>query len=459
MILSRYFDKGDYGTYKQVLYVYSTLLTIFLLGLPRTFSYFLPRVPIEQAKGMIDKLNLLLLLAGTAFSVVLFLASNLIASWMNNADLAVALRLFSPVPLLMLPTQGLEGVLSTYRKTQFMAIYTVLTRVLMLVCVALPVVIWNCGYKEAIIGFDIASLLMFLMAWALKYYPVRHERRERCQVSYKEIWQFALPLLLGSIWGLIINSADAFFVSRWFGKRIFAEFSNGAMELPFVGMIVAATTTVLSPIFSRMSSSKEDLRGEMFPLWKSAFAKSGMLIYPILLYCIFFADTLMAALYGEQYRVSGIYFQIKNLSLFFSIIAFGPLLINVGKVKLFTRVHFWCAVAVVVLEFLCVEFVKSPVALIGVSTMCRIGLVMALLVGVARYFGTSLGKLFPPVLWKILALSVGILAVVRGAAHWVDANAWIVLIASGVIYVVFYLAFARCLKIDYWSIVKPLLDK
>ena len=29
MILSRYFGKGDYGTYKQVMYVYNTLLTIF----------------------------------------------------------------------------------------------------------------------------------------------------------------------------------------------------------------------------------------------------------------------------------------------------------------------------------------------------------------------------------------------------------------------------------------------
>ena len=29
MILSRYFPKEDYGTYKQVLYVYTTLLTVF----------------------------------------------------------------------------------------------------------------------------------------------------------------------------------------------------------------------------------------------------------------------------------------------------------------------------------------------------------------------------------------------------------------------------------------------
>ena len=43
IILSRYFDKTDYGTYKQVIYVYHTLLIVFTLGLPKTYSYFLPR--------------------------------------------------------------------------------------------------------------------------------------------------------------------------------------------------------------------------------------------------------------------------------------------------------------------------------------------------------------------------------------------------------------------------------
>lgn len=44
MVLSRYFNKSDYGTYKQVLYVYSTLLLVFTLGLPKTYAYFLSQV-------------------------------------------------------------------------------------------------------------------------------------------------------------------------------------------------------------------------------------------------------------------------------------------------------------------------------------------------------------------------------------------------------------------------------
>ena len=58
MIFSRYFLKEDYGTYKQVMYVYNTLLTVFTLGLPRAYSYFLPRVKEAQAKDLIKKLQI-----------------------------------------------------------------------------------------------------------------------------------------------------------------------------------------------------------------------------------------------------------------------------------------------------------------------------------------------------------------------------------------------------------------
>ena len=54
-ILSRYFDKAEYGTYKQILYVYTTLLVIFSAGLPRVYAYFLPRYSLEEGKAIVWK--------------------------------------------------------------------------------------------------------------------------------------------------------------------------------------------------------------------------------------------------------------------------------------------------------------------------------------------------------------------------------------------------------------------
>ena len=70
-ILSRYLSKADYGTYKQVLYVYNTLLVVFSLGLPRAYSYFLARVPIEAGYSIVRKINLMFLIIGIVFSLFL----------------------------------------------------------------------------------------------------------------------------------------------------------------------------------------------------------------------------------------------------------------------------------------------------------------------------------------------------------------------------------------------------
>lgn len=123
MILSRYFDKGDYGTYRQVMYVYNTFLVVFTLGLPRAYSYFLPRVPTGEAKDTISKITYLFIGLGIIFSLLLFFGSPLIAVFLKNPDLKYAIKLFSLVPVFMLPTMGVDGILASFKKSQYIAIH------------------------------------------------------------------------------------------------------------------------------------------------------------------------------------------------------------------------------------------------------------------------------------------------------------------------------------------------
>ena len=462
MILSRYFDKADYGTYKQVLYVYNTLLSVFTLGLPKAYSYFLPRVDNNQAKSLIKKLTNLFFLLGSIFSILLFAGATIIARWMNNPDLALALRIFSIVPILLLPTMGLEGILSTYQRTKFMALYTVLTRTFMLMCVALPVMFFNVGYIGAIIGFVVSSAISCALALYLKYLPVRNEGDEQSSISIREIFRFSLPILYASLWGTIIHSADQFFVSRYFGREVFAEFANGSTELPFVGMILGACSAVLSPIFSRMSHERVDPKKEVFPIWMSVFEKTAKLTYPIVLFCWFFADSLMTVLYGGKYEVSHQYFRIKLLTYFFTLIVYAPLLINIGKVKYYARVHMWTAIVVVVLEYISVITVKSPYAISIVSMLCQFGKAIALLWAVSRYFGTHLYELFPiKLILKIILPSISFLLLERWVMAQLLENASPLLFFTIglLVYVVVYYIYSVIIKLDYLSIVKPLFKK
>ena len=461
MILSRYFNKADYGTYKQVMYVYSTLLTIFTLGLPRAFTYFLPRIELSQSKSLIRKITNLFFLLGSIFSLLLFVFAPQIADFLKNPDLTKALRVFAVVPFLMLPTMGLEGILATFKQTKFIALYNILTNVFKLLCVALPVMIWDLGYVEALWGFVVASFVTFLLALYLKYYPVRKEGNEKCPITFKDIFKFSIPLLTASLWGIIISSADQFFVSRYFGNEVFADFSNGSMELPFVGMITGACATVLSPIFSRMSHEKVDPKKEIYPLWMSVFEKTAKLIYPIVIYCMVFADVAMAVLYGQKYVTSDNYFRIKLIANFFTLIVYGPLIINIGKVKYYSRVHMVTAIVVVALEFISVKTIHSPYAISWISVLCHVGKIFAMLFMVTKFFGVKFHQLFPlKLIGQILIPSAILLLVER----WLlmdlcHLNNLIVLIVSLVVYGGLFYGYSILMKMDYLGLIKPLIKK
>lgn len=460
MILSRYFEKGDYGTYKQVLYVYNALLTVFTLGLPKAYSYFLPRVERSQAKNLIKKITNLFLLLGFFFSITLFVGASQIADWLKNPNLTYGLRLFSVVPLLMLPTMGLEGILATYRKTMFMTFYTIITRSVMLLCVSAPVILWNGDYVDAIIGFDIASVVAFIMALYFKYYPVRAEGNKDCEVSYHQIFSFSLPLLFASLWGVVIHSADQFFVSRYFGTEVFAEFSNGAIELPFVGIIISACAAVLSPVFSRLSHEQVNFQKEVMPLWMSVFEKTAKLIYPLVLYCIFFADLVMVLMYGEPYQVSATYFQIKLMANFFTVISFAPLIINTGRVKYYQNVHMYGAIVLVVLEYLSILFFNSPYVLTTVSVACHIGRIICMLWVVAKMFDVKFYQIFPvALLFKIMLPSIVILTGIRILCDSIGQyvrNSILLFATTFVAYFIIYFIYSLFAHIDYKSIIKPL---
>lgn len=462
MILSRYFNKADYGTYKQVIYVYTTMVTIFTLGLPKAYSYFLPRVKINQAKSLIRKLTRLFLLLGSIFTVVLFLGAGVISDILKNPDLKEAIRLFSVVPMLTLPTMGLEGILATYRKTQFLTIYTITTRIFMLCCIAIPVMLFDLGYMQAIMGFVVSSAVNCALALILKYYPVRDAGNEKCEITIKEIFQFSLPLLYASLWGMLIHHCDQFFISRYYGNEVFAEFANGSTELPFVGMILSSCAAVLSPIYSRMSHEKVDPRKEVYPIWLSVFRKTAMLTYPLIVYCWFFAEEIMAFLYGGQYDVSYIYFRIKLFTYIFTLIVYGPLLINIGKVRYYSNVHAWTAVIVILLELISVYTIKSPYAISVISLLCQIGKALALLWASALYLGVRLHQLFPI---KLIIQIVLPSALFLSSEHWLliklfpSMHVVLLLCLSLSIYVIVYYIYSMNVKIDYVGIIKPLLKR
>lgn len=461
MILSRYFAKGDYGIYKQVMYVYNSLLVIFTLGLPRAYSYFLPRVPLAEAKDTIKKITNLFFLLGIIFSLALFFCSPLIALVLKSPDLEYALKWFSLVPLFMLPTMGIDGILATYQRTQFIAIYKGLSSMFQLLCVSIPVIFFDGTYISAIVGFTLSSFLIFIVALYLKNMPIRKAPKSKSSITYKAVFRFSLPLLYASLWGVLMNAADQFFISRYFGKEVFAEFSNGWLDLPFISMIVGATSIVLLPAFSKMINEDEKAYEQIRLIWTNVFSKTAKIVYPLLIYCWFFADIIMIVLYGNNYSNSGIYFRIRLVMNLLSLIAYGPLMLAMGATKHYAKGIAYGAISLVLLEFVLVTIFHSPYVVAIASVLCHIGVVFFMLFYVANFLHITLINLFPlKLMIKILFSSILILLVLYYLfVVFLDLDNLLILSASFIIYILLYLLNSFFMKIDYLSVVKPLVRK
>jgi len=457
-ILSRYFTKLEYGTYKQIIYIYTTLLIIFTAGLPEVFSYFLPRYEIKAGKYIVWKITKTLFLSGLIFSVFLYIMSGTIAKFLNNPELEKGIKAFSPIPFLLLPTLGIEGIFSSYKKTIFIGIYNTVTRFLMLLFIVLPVIFFRGSYITAIYGWVIVSFISLFIAFYFKGIPFRGINVEKALLSYKAIFTYSLPLVMASIWGIAIRSADQFYISRFFGPTVFAEFSNGFIQLPFVSMVTGATSLVLMPLFSKMIHDKSDLN-QLIAVWRSALFKSAIVIYPIVIFFIFFANDIIILLFSKAYESSIIYFRINMALNLFNIIVFSPLLFALGKTKVYATIHMLLAVAAWSLEYLVVFIFNSPIAVAIVSVFLGIFAIIIFMGYISRIIKVDLHNLIPfRELFKILSHVSIITAIIKYGIFSLRINS--PAMESGIaaiLFVFLLLLTSKIFGLNYLDSVRPLL--
>ncbi len=459
-ILSRYLDKAEYGTYKQILYVYTTLLIVFSAGLPRVYAYFLPRYNINEGKAIVWKISKVLFLAGVLFSVFLFLFSGCIADILKNEKLAYGLKVFSPMPMLLLPTLGIEGIFSTYKKTLFLAIYNTLSRLLMLIFIVVPVILIKANYIIAIYGWLIASLIIFVMTYFFKGIPFKGVESKAAKLELKEIFAYSIPLVFASFWGIAIKAADEFYISRFFGANVFAEFSNGFIELPLVSMITTSTSVVLMPVFSRVIHENKGVE-ELVVTWKSVLNKSAMIIYPIVIFFMFFSTEVMVLMYSDVYVESGQYFRINMVLNFFNIIIFFPLMLSLGATKFYSGLHAFIAILAWIGGYLIMIIFNNPISLAIFSVSLSIVKVMIALVYVSKRLNVKVYELFPvfQMLKIILHTCVVMFTVTFFLKIAAIENSLINLIIAGLLYAMLVLMTGRFLKLNYLEFLYPLLNK
>ena len=454
-VLGRFFTPEQYGTYRQVLYVYHTLLLLFSLGMPRAYSYFLVRMSVEEGAAFVAKMRRLFFGLGGAMAVLLYGGADAVAQAMGNTELAPALRIFAPTPLLLMPVLGIESLLVALDRTRLNVLYVLVNRLTTAVGVLLPVTVWNMGVEGAVGGFVAAGVLNFGVGTLVERLPFRHVGRRPTRVSVREILAFSLPLFTAGVCGFVIVSVSPFFIGRYLGAAQFALYVNGYVELPVAAWIVGATSTVLLPLFSRM---QHDGRSgfEMVGVWRGVIVKSAKIIYPLSLFCCVFATPIMECVYGTAYRDAGLFLQIITPVNLLRVAPFSPVLFALGRGGDFSRAHFVTALVLIAAEAICVRWFPSTAAIAAIQTLCTAGCLLGCLAAVRAAVGVGWRQLLPATaLSKLLVLSL----VASGASRFImgSVGGWGGLIGAFFLASAFYAFLCALCGIGYADLLRPLL--
>ncbi|WP_411893497.1 oligosaccharide flippase family protein [Winogradskyella sp. A2] len=460
-ILSRYLDKQEYGTYRQVIYVYTMLLVIFSAGLPKIFAFYLPRYSLSEGKAIVKKVSLVLIVCGLVFSFFLYFFAGIIAAILGNNELERALQIFSPVPVLLLPTLGIEGIFSTYKKSVYIAIYNTVTRIIMLLFIVVPVVIFESSYIHALYGWIIASVFTLVLAFIFKGIPFKGIKNVKTDLRLKQILAYSLPLVMASLWGVAIKSSDSFYISRYFGAEVFAEYANGFIDLPFVSMITSSIAVILTPIFSKQIHENSD-KNLLLKSWRKTIERSAILIYPLIIYFIIFSEDIIVFLFSNKYVNSSYYFRINLVFNFFNIIVFVPLFLATGRTKLYAKVHMFLAVIIWVTGYLVIILFNSPIAIAINSTIINIFKILIFVYLGSKILNIRFLSFFP---FRKMGLSflqsvLIMFPIYILESYLIDIEQGIIKISvTFIMFCSLILVTSSIFKIDYYSIIRPFFKK
>ena len=315
-ILARVLTVDDYATYRQTLLAYVFISPLLILGLPEVLYYFLP-IEKERARGVLRENLLLLGIMGVVFSLFLFCGGNRLLAWrFGNPALERTLMIFAPYCLFMLPAVALDSCLLARDRVTHVAIFNVLSRIVLLVTVITAALIWRSS-TATIIAVVVSAAVTLGPAVALMYSATKDTQTDISWAGARAQLKLSVPLALAGMVAMLSEHIDKVIVSsmsigRYDLKEV-AVYLNGAIELPLIDVVTASAMCVILPDLA--TSFKEDRLGDLLVLWRRTAEKCLTILAPAMAFVLVMAPELMTVLFSSTYTESAYPLRIYALLL------------------------------------------------------------------------------------------------------------------------------------------------
>jgi len=333
--LARSLSLVEYGTYGQTILVISLLQGIFAFGLSKVIFAFLANEEFDQKEVFYANLVSALIL-GLTTVVVLWLVNPLISFQFNNPSLEKLLPIYAcSLPFVMVAT-SLNSSLIFFEKVKESAVISVVVNLFKMGLVMAAIQFYDSLYLVfvALVAVEVIRTIASMI-----FIPkqIRNGLKIKPALSFLQI-KIGWPLGIATMLGTLIYSVDGYMVSALLDVKEYAIYRNGAFQIPFISSIYGAVTAILLPDVSKFFA-KKDFKSILI-LKRKVITNTALLIFPLVIFCIFFSKALIITYLSDKYVASFPIFMVYNLVLLARFTSYDDLFIASNNNNRLPKIYF-----------------------------------------------------------------------------------------------------------------------
>jgi O-antigen/teichoic acid export membrane protein len=307
MVLARVFDPHDFGTYKQLSLLYTTLYLIAPLGMAESLYYFVPRER-DGAGPIVANTLLFLGAAGGAAVLLLVVVAPTVVVQFSNPDLEAYRWLVGLFVALTVASSLLEIVMISRRQYPLAASTFALSDLARTACLVLPALLWR--RLDAVFAGAVAfGGVRLLATLAYSFGSFRGTFRPNLAALSRQL-AYAVPFGAAAILEVVQGNLHQYVVAHAFDAATFAVYSVGCLQVPIVDLLAGSAGNVL---MVRMAESQQHA-GAARALWLDTTAKLALVLLPLFGLLVVSSHDLIVLLYTDVYGGSARVFRVFCVS-------------------------------------------------------------------------------------------------------------------------------------------------
>lgn len=303
VILARIFDPAQFGTYKQLFLVFTSVYLIAQVGMATSLYYFIPQAPQHAGRYAANSL-LFLGMTGSICLGGLLLFAPLVARWLSNPVLTAYIGWIALYTFLMMISSALEIVMIARRRFSAAAATYAFSDLARAAAIILTVLIFrDIGWllKGAVLVAlvrAITTVAWFRREFGVEFRPDMFLLRQ--QLGY------ALPFAAAVVVEILQSSVPQYAVSGMFDPATFAVFAVGCLSIPLVDVTASPTCDVMMVAMQEKLAAGIGGRGPqaILDIWDDTTSKLALVFFPLATFAILSAKEIIVLLFTAKYLAS-----------------------------------------------------------------------------------------------------------------------------------------------------------